>query len=223
MRIAVDALRWRGNADLGEPVDRPLPRLALRVSDRCARIVSVSWSPTRISGLRLVSGSWKIMPMRRPRSARIRAGGRLSMRSPSSRISPPRDMAGRIEKPDDGEPGERFSGPGFADDAENLARRDIERRLRRAQSAGPVSWRIRRADREPKAARRSFQPWDSEHRAASRREDSPTRPGSRAPRSETPRSTIRPRRGSSDRCESMFRAKAQSAEGRRRGRRASLR
>src|SRR6202044_1349155 len=37
------------------------------------------------------------------------------------------DSARRIEKADDGEAGQRFAGPRFADDAENLARRDVER------------------------------------------------------------------------------------------------
>ena len=37
------------------------------------------------------------------------------------------DPAGRIEQADDGEAGERFAGAGFADDAEHLAWRDVER------------------------------------------------------------------------------------------------
>ena len=49
------------------------------------------------------------------------------MRSPSSRISPPCDPAGCLEKADDCEPGQRLAGARFADDAEDLPWRDVER------------------------------------------------------------------------------------------------
>ena len=42
----------------------------------------------RNTGFRLVVGSWKIMPMRRPRSARRVASSALSRSCPSNRISP---------------------------------------------------------------------------------------------------------------------------------------
>ena len=81
----------------------------------------------RMSGLRLVSGSWKMMPMRRPRITRIRAGGRLSMRSPLSRISPPAIRPGGSRRPMMASAGQRLAGARLADDAQNLARRDVER------------------------------------------------------------------------------------------------
>src|SRR3954463_100789 len=62
-------------------------------------MVSMIWSPMRYSGLSEVSGSWKIMPMRLPRTRRISSGGRLSMRSPESWISPPAMRPGRSISP----------------------------------------------------------------------------------------------------------------------------
>ena len=112
----------------------------------------------RSSGLRLVSGSWKIVPMRRPRMC---AHSRRRQVVDALAVEPDfaaGDAAGRIEKADDGEPGERFAGAGFADDAEDLARRDVEgdavERAQRAASGREFD----AADREPKAAGRSFQP-----------------------------------------------------------------
>ncbi len=65
----------------------------------CVRIVSTIWSPTRYSGLRLVSGSWNTMPMRAPRNLRISSGGALSMRCPPSRTSPPVMRPGGSSRP----------------------------------------------------------------------------------------------------------------------------
>ena len=89
VRIGVDAFFRRGNADFGEQVDGALARRLFRQIRVCVRMVSMICSPIRYSGLRLVSGSWKIMPMRLPRMRRISSGGRLSIRDPDSRISPP--------------------------------------------------------------------------------------------------------------------------------------
>jgi hypothetical protein len=53
-----------------------------------ASIASTIWSPTRITGFRLVAGSWKIMPMRPPRTARMLDSGRPSTSWPSSSMRP---------------------------------------------------------------------------------------------------------------------------------------
>ena len=49
----------------------------------CTSMASTIWSPTFITGFRLVAGSWKIMPMRPPRTARMPASGSASTSSPS--------------------------------------------------------------------------------------------------------------------------------------------
>ena len=58
----------------------PVPRWRSMVSTSCCSTVC--------SGLRLVSGSWKIIPIRLPRSLRFSASSRLSMRRPARRTSP---------------------------------------------------------------------------------------------------------------------------------------
>ena len=52
------------------------------------------WSPTVMTGLSAVIGSWKIIDMRVPRSSRSRLSSAASMSSPSSRIAP----AGRLQR-----------------------------------------------------------------------------------------------------------------------------
>ena len=52
----------------------------------CAAMASPSCSPMRMKGLSEVIGSWKIMPMRLPRSWRRVSGGASSMETPSKAI-----------------------------------------------------------------------------------------------------------------------------------------
>ncbi len=52
-------------------------------------MASTSCEPIFMTGFRLVDGSWKIMPMRPPRTARMPASGSASRSSRSSRTSPP--------------------------------------------------------------------------------------------------------------------------------------
>ena len=54
---------------------------------RCSFSGSVSWSPTVITGFSAVIGSWKIIPMSRPRRSRI-CGLLSSSRSRPSNIRP---------------------------------------------------------------------------------------------------------------------------------------
>src|SRR4051812_23715261 len=56
---------------------------------RCRSSTSAICSPIVKAGLRELIGSWKIMAMRSPRSARMRSGGKESRFTPSNRISPP--------------------------------------------------------------------------------------------------------------------------------------
>ena len=64
-------------------------RAASPRSEVCVVSVSMIWSPTRMTGFRLVEGSWKIMPMRPPRTPRIALSGRRFRSSPSRSICPP--------------------------------------------------------------------------------------------------------------------------------------
>ena len=65
-----------------------LARAAAPRSGVCASIASTICSPTRITGFRLVAGSWKIMPMRPPRTARMPDSGSASTSCPSSATRP---------------------------------------------------------------------------------------------------------------------------------------
>ncbi len=55
---------------------------------RCQSRPSAIWSPMRITGLRAVIGSWKIMPMRAPRIWQSSLSGRARRSRPSSRMRP---------------------------------------------------------------------------------------------------------------------------------------
>ena len=55
---------------------------------RCRLMVSTSCCSTVCNGFRLVRGSWKIIPIRLPRSFRFSPSPRSSMRRPARRISP---------------------------------------------------------------------------------------------------------------------------------------
>ena len=60
------------------------------------------------------------------------------MRSPSQQDLAAGDAAGRLDQADDGGAGHRLAGAGLADDAEHLARRDVERDVvDRDQRAAP--------------------------------------------------------------------------------------
>src|SRR5437899_7725544 len=75
------------------------PRAAVSERLRWVLIVSTSWSPTLYSGLSEVRGSWKIIPIRLPLTRRNSSGGRLSMRRPDRRISPPEMRPGGSIRP----------------------------------------------------------------------------------------------------------------------------
>ena len=83
-RVVVDAPLGLGDADPAAATRSPSrapPRRAARCAPRSPRR---SARRRVITGFRLVAGSWKIMPMRPPRTLRIRDSGSSSTSSPSS-------------------------------------------------------------------------------------------------------------------------------------------
>ncbi len=69
MRERVEPVRRVGKADLVEQFDDARAS-ASRVTRRCSRTASAICLPIRVSGLRLVIGSWNTMPATPPRSRR---------------------------------------------------------------------------------------------------------------------------------------------------------
>ena len=69
-------------------------RIAAPPMLRCRRSVSPIWKPTGKVGFRLVIGSWKIMPMRLPRTSRIARSSRVSRSWSSSASRLPSICAG---------------------------------------------------------------------------------------------------------------------------------
>ena len=82
MRIVAHAPRGVGNADGVEQLDRA--RRAPRCVDAwpCTVSASAIWSPTRITGLSAVIGSWKISEMRAPRTCAHLALGQREQVAP---------------------------------------------------------------------------------------------------------------------------------------------
>jgi hypothetical protein len=110
------------------------PRPAL--TGRWVRMVSTSCRPTVYSGFSEVSGSWKMAPI-------ACRGSGASARQVVDALAAEQDLAAgdaprRLEQADDGRAGERLAGARFADHAQDLARRDVERDVvQRQQRAAP--------------------------------------------------------------------------------------
>jgi hypothetical protein len=81
VRVAPQPLVRARDADLAERVARPLPRLFPRTRS-CACTVSIICVSIRRTGLSVIIGSWKIMAMRLPRSARISSSDSWRGRAP---------------------------------------------------------------------------------------------------------------------------------------------
>src|SRR5271166_3292843 len=126
VRIAVDALRRRGNPHLAEPGDRALPRLSARErhmrQDGLRQLVADAQQRIE-AGQRVLEDHADATPAQRAHSRGRKIVDALAIEPDFAA----RDVARRIEKSDDGAPGERFSGAGFPDDTKDFARRDIER------------------------------------------------------------------------------------------------
>ena len=95
-----------------------------------------SGRPTGISGLSAAIGSWKIMPMRAAAHAAHRALGRASSRSRPSipDACRPHGLTSR-QQAHDRLRHHRLARAGFADDAQDLARRTSTARRRRRRAA----------------------------------------------------------------------------------------
>ena len=90
------------------------------------RSVSAIWWPTVNTGSSALIGSWKIMAMRRPRMARMVAG---AARGEIDAVEQDRAVeAGEIvrQQPQDRKAGDGLAAAALADDADALARRDVE-------------------------------------------------------------------------------------------------
>ena len=98
-------------------------RASARETSKCARTPSAIWSPTVNTGLRLVIGSWKTIPIRRPRIRRSASpsSARTSV-SPSRIVLPSSMRPGERHQAQQGEAGQALPASRFADQRERLAR-----------------------------------------------------------------------------------------------------
>ena len=136
VRIVIEAARRGGNAHFVEQLDRARLRLAApTAADACA-IVSTSWRADRVQ--RIERGQ-RILEDRADLAAADRAHRfvRQIVDAPAGEPDlAAGDASGRIDEADDRGAGHRLSGAGLADDAQHLARRDVERDVvHRAQRA----------------------------------------------------------------------------------------
>ena len=136
VRIRVDALLGRRDADQLEHLDRD--RRAPRRFDLpwCSRTASATWSPTVNTGLSDVIGSWKIIAIRLPRIARISSlGEREQVLAARSVIVPAGDAPGRRrDQPHDRQRGHALAAARLADDAERRRARESRTTRRRPRA-----------------------------------------------------------------------------------------
>ena len=93
----------------------------------CSRMASAICSPTLITGLREVIGSWKIMAMSRPRIWRISPPLIVSRSRPLNRTSPDSSRVFAVRQADHRQARDRLAGTGLADDAQHPPALDAER------------------------------------------------------------------------------------------------
>ena len=126
MRIAVDALVGRGDADFAEPRERLLPRLPaperLVGQDRLGKLIADAHERVE-AGQRVLEDDADAPAADRAHPRRRQIVDALAVEPDFAAGDP----AWRVKKADDGEAGQRLAGAGFADDPENLARRNVER------------------------------------------------------------------------------------------------
>ena len=90
----------------------------------CRTTLSAICVPMVSTGLRLVIGSWKIIAILWPRSARISSFESVVSSAPVEADRAADDAAGlRRDQPQDRQRRHRLAAAGLADDAERLARR----------------------------------------------------------------------------------------------------
>ena len=89
------------------------------------RTISAIWLPTVKAGFRLVSGSWKIIAISRPRMARIAPGGRSTSSRPSKPDGTGGDASGPPgEEAHQGQGGDRLAAAALAHQGQGAPRRE---------------------------------------------------------------------------------------------------
>ena len=120
-RVAASGMRTRSSSrSVSARAERQLmPRWVISVS--------AIWSPTAIIGSSALIGSWKIIPMRLPRTVRRSFAGMPSRSRPSNSALPAADLGRRArQQSHDRLHGDALAGSRFADDGEELARCQVE-------------------------------------------------------------------------------------------------
>ena len=110
--------------DSSSSTARSIASCSLR-SVRCARIASVICLPTRCTGFSAVSGSWKIIAIFAPRIV-CRSFGLAPDQLLAAELRRARDRRGARQQPERREHRHRLARTRLADDAEHLARGDVE-------------------------------------------------------------------------------------------------
>ncbi len=100
-------------------------RAAVRESPRCTCGASAIWSPTRITGLSAVIGSWKIIAIEPPRTCLSRPGDAVTRSSPSNSTWPPTICAGAGQEAHDRAQRHALAAARLADETERLAGLDL--------------------------------------------------------------------------------------------------
>ena len=128
MRILLHPRRGIGDAHFCEHLACARARGLLRVAaGSCARMTSISCMPIVKTGFSEVIGSWKIMLMSLPRTLRISSHEQLQQIAPAEQDLAADDPARRVgNEPQDAERGDALAGARLADEAEHLARQDVE-------------------------------------------------------------------------------------------------
>src|SRR3984893_1691012 len=125
VRIMVEALGRRGNADFGQELDRPRARLARRQramrGDGLDQLAADAVERVEAGERVLEDGADALAadPAQRLRRQVIDALA-------GEQDAAGGDAAGRVDQADDGGAGDRLAGAGLADDSEPLARADLE-------------------------------------------------------------------------------------------------
>ena len=83
----------------------------------------------RRTGLSVIIGSWKIIAMRLPRSARMSRSESFARSLPLIQDAAAGDTARRVDEAHDREAGDGLAGAGLADQPQDLAARDGERHV----------------------------------------------------------------------------------------------
>ena len=88
MRIFIATPFRRGDANAGERCDGAFARLPCGQQRNACDSASLIWSPTVKTGSSALIGSWKIIAISRPRTARISRADKVARSRPSNRIWP---------------------------------------------------------------------------------------------------------------------------------------